>query len=369
MSKKDYANKRDFFIYQGGVFMSELTEKLIELINNNYTANQICATLNITNRELYNYLTMLRARGFVYANKYYDNGEIAYTKIVNKQKLIEYKLKESINVITNHDGTSFKALLISDIQYGNSNLREDLIDSAFNYCIKNDIHIIICAGDILDGSFSSSEQSITDLYSQATYFIKHYPLDKNIITISSLGDHDYSLLKHKGIDVGELISNYRNDVVTLGYEGSDINIKNDQMFLCHRTGSLDYSSCPPIIIQGHYHEYSLKESRLGNVTITLPTISNMTSSIPSIVEMDATCKQCYFADVEFKQLLITNGCGVINRVSYDFASRFPRKNKNIDNTEEYPTMEKKIEVNNPVRVRKTQIEKFNERLAKKKGSN
>ena len=111
------------------------------------------------------------------------------------------------------------------------------------------------------------------------------------------------------------------------------------------------------------------ESRLGNVTITLPTISNMTSSIPSIVEIDATFKQGYFADVEFKQLLITNGCGVINRVSYDFASRFPRKNKNIDNTEEYPTMEKKIEVNNPVRVRKTQIEKFNERLAKKKGSN
>ena len=69
-----------------------------------------------------------------------------------------------------------------------------IYNGAKNYCIKNDIHIILCGGDLIDGSFSKGSQKISDLYQQIDYFIKNYPHDDSILTFGVAGDHDLSAL-------------------------------------------------------------------------------------------------------------------------------------------------------------------------------
>lgn len=61
--------------------MSEQTKKLMELINEGKTCNEICAILKISNKQLYNNLTNLRNKGLIYRRKYYQNGVIVYKPI------------------------------------------------------------------------------------------------------------------------------------------------------------------------------------------------------------------------------------------------------------------------------------------------
>lgn len=61
-------------------------------------------------------------------------------------------------IITELQENNLKLLVISDLHFGNELERIDLVNRAYNYCIKNNIHIILCTGDIVDGSYSSGVQ-------------------------------------------------------------------------------------------------------------------------------------------------------------------------------------------------------------------
>lgn len=46
--------------------MLEQTKLLIELLNDGKTCNEICRILNISNRQLYNNLPILKIKGFIF---------------------------------------------------------------------------------------------------------------------------------------------------------------------------------------------------------------------------------------------------------------------------------------------------------------
>ena len=70
--------------------MTEQTIKLIELINEGKTCNEICHILNISNKQLFNNLTILQNKGFHYNRKYYSNGAIVYRPIKSNSGLGEF---------------------------------------------------------------------------------------------------------------------------------------------------------------------------------------------------------------------------------------------------------------------------------------
>ena len=58
--------------------MIDSTRKLLDLINQGKTASEISSEMGISNRQLFNRLTMIRNKGFDFDRKYYDTGDIIY---------------------------------------------------------------------------------------------------------------------------------------------------------------------------------------------------------------------------------------------------------------------------------------------------
>lgn len=73
--------------------MNETTKKLLELISQGKTVNQISDTMGISHKRLFNYLTMIRNKGFNFDRKYYDTGDIVY---VPKKLLFQRNIRELI---------------------------------------------------------------------------------------------------------------------------------------------------------------------------------------------------------------------------------------------------------------------------------
>ena len=126
------------------------TSFLIQLLNDGKNDNEICKFLKITPQQLYQELLKLKNLGFTYSKKYYSDGTIKYNNIKTLHDLKKYKnnrLIQNETIITDKKESSVKVLAISDLHFGNDLERIDLLDRAFNYCVKNGI-ILFYVGEI-----------------------------------------------------------------------------------------------------------------------------------------------------------------------------------------------------------------------------
>ena len=108
---------------------------------------------------------------------------------------------------------------------------------------------------------------------QANYTIKHYPKFSGITTYFITGNHDLSFYKRAQIDIGEMISQKRPDLIYLGQEQADVRIgskgKTVVMRLMHPGKGTSYAISyksqkiaeslsggekPSILVIGHYHK-------------------------------------------------------------------------------------------------------------------
>ena len=147
--------------------------RLIAMIKEQKTGNEICEELHISPEKLTADLLNLKNNGLTYYRKYYSNGNIRYNGVTSIYNLKDLKnMSQDRTVITDTKENRVKVLLISDLHFGNELERIDLINKAFDYCAKNGIHLIFCGGDIIDGTYTAGSQKITDVYKQAEHFIK-----------------------------------------------------------------------------------------------------------------------------------------------------------------------------------------------------
>jgi len=197
-------------------------ERLLELIRERKNNNEICEILNIEPYQLHDMLLRLKNKGKIIRRKYYSDGTIKYKNITT---FSETKTGQDRTLITDAKSDSLKLLAISDLHVGNDLERIDLINRAFNYCAKNDIHVILSGGDLIDGNYTQGNQKIIDVQKQLDYFIKNYPYDKNILTFGVAGDHDFSAFCQSSLDIIEVLNNFRQDVIIGGYNNTGINIK------------------------------------------------------------------------------------------------------------------------------------------------
>ena len=305
---------------------------LINLIEQQKTNNEICEILNITPKQLATRLTNLKNKGFFFKRRYFSNGELLYFPIKKPNQIKDLKKNNSSIIYTSHQDTSLKVLLISDLHFGSSKQRLDLINEAFNYCIKNDIHLIFCCGDIIDGTFSQSEQLISIPYKQTEFFLKNYPSEKNIFTFSVTGDHDSSALQnHIHQDISEIINNYRHDIIMVMDNEHHINIKNDELTLYHKLPQ-DYFKESTIYLCGHMHNYSCKLIN-NQLIISVPSLSNIKTEIPSMIEMNLLFHEGLINSINLKQLLFLEKLLLISENNYTFLVNNSRRTS-IANEEE-----------------------------------
>lgn len=340
---------------------------LIDLINKNVSNADICKQLNITFSELTSKLLKLKNLGISYQRKYYSNGMIQYVPI-SRISCLKNNAKQSQEetIITDKFENEIRIVASSDFHYGNSGCRQDLIEKAFNYCVQNGIHIIMCGGDLLDGVFSKGTQIISDPYEQVKYFLENYPHDDSILTFSVGGDHDLSILNSSCLDLSLITSNYRPDVIIPGYNNSIINIKNDMIHLYHHTeNGVKFTRDAGITLHGHSHNYSIRTSYNGkSLDICVPSLSNILQPVPTILDMAIKFKNGFISEVCVKQIMLENKPIVLGEFNY-------YKDNNtvgpINNTENYKSLAKaaiSVESKFTDDIEKTtmsQIEKFNKR--------
>lgn len=340
---------------------------LIDLINKNVSNADICKQLNITFSELTAKLLELKNLGISYQRKYYSNGMIQYVPI-SRISCLKNNAKQSQEetIITDKFENEIRIVASSDFHYGNSGCRQDLIEKAFNYCVQNGIHIIMCGGDLLDGVFSKGTQIISDPYEQVKYFLENYPHDDSILTFSVGGDHDLSILNSSCLDLSLITSNYRPDVIIPGYNNSIINIKNDMIHLYHHTeNGVKFTRDAGITLHGHSHNYSIRTSYNGkSLDICVPSLSNILQPVPTILDMAIKFKNGFISEVCVKQIMLENQPIVLGEFNY-------YKDNNtvgpINNTENYKSLAKAaIPVESKFtddieKATMSQIEKFNKR--------
>lgn len=300
--------------------MSDLTLELIKLISQGKTVNEISKKLQLSNRQIYNMLTLIKNKGFDFERKYYYNGDIIY---VPKKKVNQVQ-NEGISIITEPSDKTFRAILISDLHMGSRYERLDLLNKIYDYCIKENIHIIINGGDVIDGMIGNKNKKHDNIIQQVDYAFRNYPFDKSILNFTVLGNHDIDSLHKVGQDFAEVLKNYRHDIVPLGYEEGQINIKNSKIFVQHplfieKVNRVPKKEC--LILKGHYHKMKLN-TYSNKIVINIPSLSDIKFSdnefLPGAIEMELKFNNGFITLGNFKHMLIDKKIHIINEIQLNF---------------------------------------------------
>ena len=329
--------------------MTDRDKIIITRIKQNKTINEIAQEIGISNKQLYDRILALKNKGFVLIRNITDNGDILYSfKNEPQEELIcTQKLKLAAP-------NSFSAMLISDTHIGNELQNIKLLDKIYNYCQKQDIHIIINCGDLIDGNFSYGNQITADPIVQLDTLIKSYPFDKEILNIMCLGNHDYSAFK-SCVDAKTLLENARPDFIPLGYGIGIINVESDQIILKHNINEFDFKPTGnKLVLEGHHHKASFINNRDGFI-VNIPTLSKLSLGkhpFPGAIKMKLSFNiEGYINSGYFEQFIITNDLITVNEAYFNFDF----DHEILSESSVKPKIKAKI--NKPAFSR--QIEKFN----------
>ena len=296
--------------------MNETNKQLITLIQEGKTLNQIANNLKLSHKQIYMRLRNLRLQGFDYIREYFYDGNIRYSPI----NLNDNTNKE-ISLITKSTDQQITIMLISDIHLGSIYDRIDLLNKVYDYCLQNNIHIIINAGDIVDGINIRLKKRHTSFDEQIDYALKNYPFDPSILNFICLGNHDMDYYQNNNQDITNLLYNYRHDLISLGYSVGSINIKNEKLFVKHHISGYKPDKIPNgnLILLGHSHKASICYN--GNLSIHIPTLCDIKSidrlESPGATLMTISFENGFFKTGFFQQFIIDNSFHTVNEFRCD----------------------------------------------------
>ena len=164
--------------------------------------------------------------------------------------------------------------IIGDTQFGSKYAQITFLNVFYDICMSRGIESVYHTGDITDGLkmrvgheyelYAISADEIRD------DVVRNYPLRDKIKTYFITGNHDASLYKHIGYDIGQSISNERPDMDYLGRDCAVVHLTpNCTLELRHPWDGTAYAisykpqkmieamesdSKPNILAIGHYHK-------------------------------------------------------------------------------------------------------------------
>jgi hypothetical protein len=176
------------------------------------------------------------------------------------------------------DGNSLQFGVIGDTHFGSLYEAKDQLDAFYRRCADEGIKDVLHAGDVIDGHQMYRGQEF-EIHAhgwaqQRDWFAKTAPRVKGITTHFISGNHDASLKKAAGIDVGAELSHVRPDWRCLGEDSADIVFRTKcgrpyRVALLHPAGGSAYSLSyrpqkiteaidggqkPNMLLIGHYHK-------------------------------------------------------------------------------------------------------------------
>lgn len=288
-------------------------DKILEMIMQNKTIEEISKETGLSYKQLYRRINMLKNEGYNIRQNYYYSGDMSY-------RLSPRYMYEPVN-IEMESNKSFKAMLISDLHFCSIHETVDALDKIYNYCIENGIHIIINAGDLINGVNTKNCPTDMELRKQVEQTLRQYPFDKNILNFVVLGNHDAHLLEEEKIDMRQLIKNERHDIVPLGYQSGILKVRNDVIRIKHPFVGNSYDVDEPgFILYGHFHKQQIM-STAEHIHIFLPALSNLDVydyCIPKAIEMTLHFKNNFISEGNFETLLVQDKIHKVSETELEF---------------------------------------------------
>lgn len=207
------------------------------------------------------------------------------TRAENVENVARKKEEESKRVIVqnqepecfdpNWDGTEvLHFAIMGDTQIGSKYAQLTYLHEFYDLCEREGITDVYHTGDITDGlkmrvghEYELYEISADEMRDDV---VKNYPKRNGITTHFITGNHDASIYKHVGYDIGQAIANLRPDMNYLGRDCALINLTpNCTLELRHPWDGTAYAlsykmqkmieamesdSKPNILAVGHYHK-------------------------------------------------------------------------------------------------------------------
>lgn len=286
--------------------MTELNNRILELLKENRSMKEISTIINISEKQLYIRLKQIINYGYQLRPTYSYNGDIYYNISYG-----DYKDNSSIRIAMSKKEKSFRCLVISDLHVGNVRSDLNLVNYVYEYAAKEGINYILVCGDNIEGDYSTDQKYIDDFFGQTEELIERYPYDKSINNIMIFGNHDYHALKENGFDILKRIKNSRHDIIPIGYGQGNVNVKGDSLILYHQLAK-DFSprinNNEKIIISGHGH--MMKTKIRDELWLCIPTLSYVSTDktkdvVPGFVELDIDIDKDKFEFVNSKHIIIT----------------------------------------------------------------
>lgn len=175
----------------------------------------------------------------------------------------------------NWDGTeTIRFALMGDTQFGSKYAQISYLHDFYDLCMREGIHNVYHTGDVTDGlkmrPGHEYELYVTSADEMLDDVIRNYPKRDGITTHFITGNHDASLFKHVGYDIGRAIAKDRSDMNYLGRDCAVVDLTpNCPLELRHPWDGTAYAisykiqkmieamesdSKPKILAVGHYHK-------------------------------------------------------------------------------------------------------------------
>lgn len=194
---------------------------------------------------------------------------------INEGKKVVVQNQEPEHHDLSWDGNEIlRFAIMGDTQFGSKYAQLTYLQEFYDICFSEGITDVYHTGDLTDGlkmrpghEYELYEISADEMRDDV---IKNYPKRDGITTHFITGNHDASIYKHVGYDIGQAISIFRPDMKYLGRDCATINLTpNCTLELRHPWDGTAYAlsykmqkmieamesdSKPNILAVGHYHK-------------------------------------------------------------------------------------------------------------------
>lgn len=196
-------------------------------------------------------------------------------KPLDEPKRVIVQNQEPVCHSTKWDGTGVVRFgIMGDTQIGSKYTQLTHLHSFYDLCKKEGLENVYHTGDITDGikmrpghEYELYEVSADEMKADV---VRNYPQHDGIVTHFITGNHDASLYKHVGYDIGAAIAKDRPDMKYLGRDCAVVNLTpNCTLEMRHPWDGTAYAlsykiqkmieamesdSKPNILAVGHYHK-------------------------------------------------------------------------------------------------------------------
>lgn len=242
---------------------TDMTQRILKALKKETTIAQLSTDFDVSQRVMQAYIDDLTEQGYAIEN---TDGIARISKILIPQENVHEKSWRGDKII--------RFGLCGDNQIGSKYTQLTYLHDYYNICEKEGIKDIYHTGDITEGEEMRQGHKYECYVQGADAYLdemkKNYPKRKGMTTYFITGNHDHSLIKRAGYDIGKAIAKERDDLKCLGQSYATIFLTpNCKMDLFHPIDGTAYALSykpqksmdgmqggekPNILAIGHYHK-------------------------------------------------------------------------------------------------------------------